>query len=346
MTEALAGFFRAFADFSLAPYAPRYDAMARAAADNADVMALLAAAPPETHSPNNLQAAAHYVLLSGVDHPLAAAYEPEYDGDPGPAFCDLLLGHADAVTELLATRVVQTNEVNRTAVIAPLVNWIGAATGSPLALIDMGCSAGLNLIFDRYRITIGDAALGPADAGLRLEAENRGGPVEAVPAEIGWRRGVDRNPIDATDPDQARWLEALVWPDHPDRLVRLRSAIDELRKDPPPLVRADALAGLDAALADAPDDLLAVVLTSWVVYYFDDQLRRDFEAALVGAERPTAWLAMEMAGVVPDVETPPPPDGAGEMSAMTLVAGGADRPVERRFLGWTHPHGAWIDLVV
>jgi hypothetical protein len=343
-TEALAAWWRSFARYSLADYAPRYDAMVRAAAENSDVLELVAAAPPEAHVPNNLQAAAHYLLLSGVDHPLAAAYEPDFSGDPGPLFCDLVLSHSDAVADLLATRVVQTNEVNRTAVIAPAVNRIGGEAASSLALIDVGCSAGLNLIFDRYRITFGDISLGPADAALRLTAESRGADPVATPAEVAWRRGIDRNPIDVSDPAQAMWLEALLWPDQLGRLDRLRAAIGEFRSDPPELVKADALDGLAAALADAPPDALALIVTTWVVFYFDEDLRRDFEAMLLDADRPTAWLAMEMAGIVPGVDVPPTSESAGEVSAITLVTGGAGRSVERRFCGWTHPHGAWVDL--
>ena len=194
MTTEISDFFVAFADHSLATYAPRYDRMTRAAAENAEVMALVAAAPPEAHSPNNLQAAAHYLLLRGVDHPLGAAYEPAYQGDPGAAFCDLLLSHREEVATLLATRFVQTNEVNRCAAIAPAVNRIARATTSPIALVDVGCSAGLNLLFDRYRIHLGGVTLGPSDAQVRLEAEHRGGPIEATSPRIGWRRGVDRRP--------------------------------------------------------------------------------------------------------------------------------------------------------
>ena len=167
----------------------------------------------------------------------------------------------------------------------------------------------------------------------------------AQPATIAWRRGVDRNPIDVTDPDEARWLESLVWPDHPERRVRLRAAIAEAHADPPPLVRADAVAGVRAAIDDAPVALLAMVVTTWVVFYFDDELRREFEAAVLSADRPTAWLAMEMAGVVPGIDVPPAPAGEGEVSVMTLVSGGAGRPETREFLGFTHPHGAWVDLV-
>ncbi|MEQ8839600.1 MAG: DUF2332 domain-containing protein [Acidimicrobiales bacterium] len=348
MSSEVADFFRAFADYSLKGYAPIYESMVRAAADNDEVIALVASAPAEAHVPNNLHAAARYLTLTGVDHPLAAVYEPGFvigsGEDVGAMFCDLVLACPDEISRLLATRYVQTNEVNRTSAIAPLLNLIGRRTGSGLALIDVGCSAGLNLLLDRYRIDLGAVALGPADARLHLAAESRGSTPVAEPADISWRRGVDRNPIDVTDPDEARWLESLVWPDHPERLARLRAAIAEVQADPPTLVRADAVAGVRAALSAAPPDLHAVVLTTWVVFYFDEQLRREFEAAIVGADRTTSWLAMEMAGIVPGIDVPPAPTGEGEVSVMTLVNGGAGRPVTREFLGFTHPHGAWVDL--
>jgi len=345
MSAAIADFYRVFADFSLKGYAPRYEAMVRAAADNTEVIELVAQAPPEAHVPNDLHVAARYLTLLDPSLPLAAVYEPDFVGDATAPFCDLILSHKAEILELLATRYVQTNEVNRTAAIAPLVNRIAERAQSPIALIDVGCSGGLNLLLDRYRINVGNVGLGPLDARLHLHAENRGAPVTATPADIEWRRGIDRNPIDLTDPDEARWLESLVWPDQPERLARLRAAIEEAQANPLPLVKADAVEGLRAALADAPADLLALVVTTWVVFCFPEDLRREFEATILEADRPTAWLAMEMAGVVPGIDLPPAPDDDGEVSAMTLVTGGAGRKPTREFLGWTHPHGAWVDLV-
>ncbi len=344
MSEDLANWFRSFADYSLKGYAPLYEAMVRAAADNPDVMSLVAAAPPEAHVPNNLHAAARFLLLNGLDHPLAAAYESGFIGDPGAPFCDLVLNNQDEIRHLLSTRYVQTNEVNRTAAIAPLLNLVAQRENSSLALIDVGCSAGLNLLLDRYRIDVGGVSLGPSDARLHLTAESRGTTPVAAPADIAWRRGVDRSPIDVTDPDQARWLESLVWPDQPERLARLRAAIAEACSAPPDLVKADAVDGVRTAISDAPEGLFVVVVTTWVVFYFDDVLRRAFEDAILAFDRPVAWLAMEMGGVVRDVEVPPAIEGEGEVSAMTLVTGRAGRAVAREFLGWTHPHGAWIDL--
>lgn len=136
-----------------------------------------------------------------------------------------------------------------------------------------------------------------------------------------------------------------MWPDQPERFARLRAAIEEAQANPPTLVKADAVRGLQAELADAPADLLALVVTTWVLFYFPENLRREFEATILEADRPTAWLAMEMAGVVPGIDLPTAPEDDGEVSAMTLVTGGAGREPTREFLGWTHPHGAWVDLV-
>ena len=94
----------------------------------------------------------------------ARAYEPGFQGDIGSLFCDFVVSHREEIAPLLATRYVQTNEVNRAAAIAPLVNLYAQRSGLPVALVDVGCSAGLNLLLDRYRIELGDVALGPVDA--------------------------------------------------------------------------------------------------------------------------------------------------------------------------------------
>ena len=51
--------------------------------------------PPSGHMPNVLLAAAYFLVLSGVDHPLAAVYAGESDADPGPLFADFCLTQRD-----------------------------------------------------------------------------------------------------------------------------------------------------------------------------------------------------------------------------------------------------------
>ncbi|MEM7276329.1 MAG: DUF2332 domain-containing protein, partial [Actinomycetota bacterium] len=321
--------------------------------------ALVAAAPAAAHGPNHLQAAAHYLVLDRPSHPLAAVYDGSAgpDVDPVPLVRELVLSECDVVAELLATRSVQTNEIGRVAPIAAglgrladrLGPWPG---GERIALVDVGCSAGLNLLVDRYRIVYLDgsapdaaraatvATVGPEDAAVVVPTRWLGGAVPEPPA-IGWRRGIDREPRDVTDPETARWLTALTWPGQPDRVARVRAAVAMAAADPPPIQRADALAGLEAALAAAPADLPVVVVTSWVVFYFDADLRLAFDGLIAGADRPVAWLSLEMAGVVelPAIEQP---QTAGELSLIGVVATGGAGSVVRESLGWVHPHGAPI----
>ena len=163
-----------------------------------------------------LLAAVHYLLLGGLDHPLAAVYAGESDADPGPLFVDLCLQNREALLELLATEQVNTNEVGRSAVIGPALTAVAARLSAPLGHIDVGCSAGLNLLCDRYRLDYGPAgATGPEDAPVKIRCDVVGGSPPIAPAlpTITARVGLDRAPLDVHDPQQSRWQLACVWPD-------------------------------------------------------------------------------------------------------------------------------------
>src|SRR5207245_11305897 len=112
---------------------------------DAHLLALVLESPPAAHMPLVLLAAVHYLLLEGLDHPLADVYAGRTAADPAPLFRQLCLDHRHAAAELLAHRHVQTNEVGRSALIAPALAVVAARLGEPLALVDVGASAGLNL---------------------------------------------------------------------------------------------------------------------------------------------------------------------------------------------------------
>src|SRR5689334_14656430 len=130
-TRELGAVWNLIADTSFAA-APMYDRIARAVAEDEAVLTLVLEAPPDGHFPLLLLAAVHYLVLGGLDHPLAAVYDGRSDADPVPLFRDVCLSHRAAIGELLARRHVQTNEVGRTAFIGPALAVATDRLGAPL----------------------------------------------------------------------------------------------------------------------------------------------------------------------------------------------------------------------
>ncbi len=344
----LADVWRYFADTSCRDYSPLYDRICRVVAEREDVLDVVRAAPAPGHQPNVLLGAVHYLLLGGLDHPLGAVYRGESDADPGLLFADLCLHHQRPIVELLATRHTNTNEVGRSAVIGPALTTAAARLGTPLGLVDVGCSGGLNLFCDTYRLDYPDhGGTGPADAPVRISCRVVGGPVPIAPSlpPVVARLGLDRSPVDLSDDDQIRWLLACTWPDT-GRLERTRLALDEARRHPPRVIAGDAVDLVADAVLGLPADAAAVVTTTWMLAYLPAARRLAFREALATAsvERPIAWISGEGPGVVdclPDVDAPIDAQG-NEASVLGLVIfdGGATAP---ELLAYVHPHGQWID---
>lgn len=336
------------ADSSCRAYSPLYDRICRAVSGCDDVLDLIEQASPRSHNPVLLLAAVHDVVLGGVDHPLADVYAGRSSADPGALFIDLCLERRDELLERLATRQVNTNEVGRSAIIGPALTAVAARHGAPLAHLDVGCSAGLNLLADRYRLDYGPAgATGSPDAAVRVDCAVVGGSPPIAPAlpPVIARVGLDRAPVDVGDDDQARWQLACVWPDT-GRLARTRAALDIARATPLTLLEGDAVDDVGAALATLPAGAMAVVTTTWVIAYLSAEQRTGFRRALADASRarPIAWISAESSGVVEDIpsdEAPIDADGveASVLGLVTFVDGAA----EAELLGYVHPHGSSID---
>jgi len=148
-------------------------------------MLTLAAHARSTPESSFLLTAAHYLLLGGEEEAVAAFYpsvagEARGEGDPYPLFRDFCLEHAEELRTLISTRRVQQNEVRRCAQLLPAFGLVAERVGSPLALVEVGASAGLNLLFDRYSYDYGDGRLrGDTGSPVRLRAARR--PDAATP---------------------------------------------------------------------------------------------------------------------------------------------------------------------
>ena len=343
-----------------------YPAICRGVADDPEVLSILDVAPLPQRRPLLLLAAVHFLLLDGVEHPLAEFYDTVAavrglpfrppGGDPSVAFADFCRRRREMLVELAATRSTQTNEVGRCNALLPGFCHIAAQYGwaEPLALLDLGTSAGLNLLFDDYAYTYrpdgdGDGVVHAGAPGSAVMLECAVRDVTALPdlrlPAVSARVGLDLAPVDASSDDEARWLLACQWPDNPARFARLRAAVANRRASstPPRLERGDMVTDLHRVAATVGDGEPLVVFHSWVAAYLDEDAQRALAATVhaLSATRPVHHLYLEAAFETPGLPTPPRPvprQGPDLATALVHVAPGAD-PVR---LADAHPHGYWI----
>jgi len=335
-----------FADTSCRGYSPLYDRICRGAARDEEILGLVRAAPGEAHIPNVLLAAVHFLLLDGLDYPLGAVYAGTSDADPWPLFREICVDHRTEISALMETRRTNTNECGRSAVIGPALTWVARNVGSPLALCDVGASAGLNMGCDRYLLDYGPAGTtGPASSTVRIQCAVTGGTPPIAPAlpPIAARLGLDRSPVDLSIADDAQWLLACTWPDT-GRLDRTRAAIRDAQQHPPAIRRGDMVADVYRVLAELPGDATICVLTTWAVAYLSREARDEFAAELarMGRERPVVWISGEGPNVVPafaGLEAPTLDIEASILGAIVYDHDGAHATP----LAFVHPHGSWID---
>jgi hypothetical protein len=195
----------------------------------------------------------------------------------------------------------QTNEPARSAMLLGGFLTVAAATRLPLTVLEVGASAGLNLVFDRYRYDFGDWHWGADGATPAIAATWEGQRPPDVPLVVTERRGCDSHPLDLRDDAARRRLRSYVWPDQKDRLRRLDAAIaTALSVDLPVVDRADAADWLPSRLDEARPGQVTVIVHSIVWHYLPEDGRARIAAAIArrGAATeagapPLAWLRLE-----------------------------------------------------
>jgi len=300
---------------------PSFAEWARGVAGDGAVQAWLAALPKVKQQPNLVFAAARW---HGVPAP-----------GPYASLREALLGDDGTIRETILARSTQTNEVGRLATLTPVF----AALPGPLALVEVGASAGLCLYPDRYDYRW-SAKRVPArtlsgSGGPTLHCVVDGQvPVPSRHPEVARRAGVDLNPLDVADEDAMSWLTNLVWPEQDHRRERLRRAVEVARAEPPTLTRGDLLTELPTLVATAGRHGTPVVFHSAVIVYLAPEDRAAF-AELIGglvADGACRWVSNEGSEVLPGVTATGPdlPDGSA-----SFVLG-----MDGQAVAWTHGHGA------
>ena len=356
---ALADQFRSFAR-QASPRSPLYGRLAEVAADDEAILGILDETPTGQPRPVMLLAAVHFLLLGERDDPLAAYY-PNLAGpirggvrggvragDPASAFRTFCERRQGDLRAIVSSRTMQTNEVGRCTYLLLGMGVVADEVGA-LAHVDVGASAGLNLLLDRYhyRYRSGDRAteVGPPGPVRLTCGTRRDPPVPRRLPRVAARRGLDRSPIDVRDPDQARWLEASVWPDQRDRLANLAAAIELVRSERPEVVAGDAVDDVAAVVESVAGHGHPVVTNSVVLQYLSEDRRREYVARLddIGRRGDLSWVYAEAPGLTEGLPTPHAPSDATNPGLTALVLArwrDGVRRVER--LATCHGHGFWV----
>jgi hypothetical protein len=288
---------------------PVYARVAVAVSGSAAALRAIEAAPARRRRPALILAALHDLALAGRAPALAAAYA-EGDGEAAAAAALAVLRRMpDAVAAIAARRRPRSDHAGRCAVLYPAIAEAARRAGADaVGLIDVGCRAGLNLVVDRVGVTYGDGpALGDPASPVQLSCSPVGDapvPARGFPS-VAARVGIDLDPVDVTDPDDARWLRACVAPDRPERAARLEAALALAAAAPPVLLRGDAVERLPDTFAHVPADALPVVITTWVLSRLAPERRLRFLERLgaAAAGRTVAWVSAEGVGVAPAMPT-------------------------------------------
>lgn len=318
MNEAAVRLGISYADFSekeAAGRSPLYADLCRGIAQDMALLEKLAGLPLEKQQPNLLLAAVKYLFGPVEDY---------------PRFRALVTEHWDRVIALMMQRRTQTNEPARCATLLPLL----ALLPQPLALLEVGASAGLCLLPDHYAYDYGGRQVMP---GVPVEspplfhcAANAQTPIPARNVEIAWRAGLDLSPLDPQDQGDAAWLRALVWPGQSQREKLLDQALAVAMQNPVRVMQGDLRHDLAALAEEAPRDATLVVFHTAVLAYVRDPGDREAFGQTVrrcGAQ----WISNESAAIWDEPGLPPRPWGRFVLS------------LNGRGVAHTDAHGTAID---
>jgi hypothetical protein len=326
--------------------APLYSQLSAGIATDEAVVGLLSSAPEQQQIPVLLFAAVHSLLLAGEGTQLAAYYPnlaaAPLVSEPYPAFRAFVEDHENDLRDLISRKSTQTNEVGRCATFLPALGLLAEERG-PLAMVDVGTSGGLNLLLDRFSYEYSPGGTVGTPSEVHLTCATRGDvPIPTSIPPIAASIGIDREPVDVTDEDAARWLEACVWPDQLDRFERLVAAIAIARSDPPDVRVGDAIDDLAHTIDEAAALGHPVVTNSWVLNYLTGEQRTSYVAVLdhVGARRDLSWVIAESPAETPELPVVSA-DADKHLTVLSLVTWRGGRRATRR-LGTTHPHGFWL----
>ena len=337
--------FKACAELECQNSSPLYEHLSHGIAADEEVLALAAYCRKGQPAPNLFLGAVHFLLLQEVAHPLAQFYPDLSDSAAQsdaayPAFREFCLSHRTQLIEIISSRLVQTNEIRRCSYLFPAFNLISElAHNRPLSLVEVGTSAGLNLIWDAYgyRCRCGQDVIEAANRGSSVQIEcslrgnNRPNFPSSLPRVLS-RTGIDLNIIDLSDETESLWLRALIWPEHRERVELLQDAAPIVQQAPLRLLSGDAVVLLPEVLEEVSPDAALVVFHTHTINQFPLEARERLTTIIerAAAKREVFRLANDIGG------------GGSNYSALQLIELHNGERIERH-LANVDAHGQWLE---
>jgi hypothetical protein len=314
----------------LALGSPLYSHLAGLIADTPELLRVLNRMENRPRA-NVFLAAVHYLLMVDSSHELARFYGSLVEAPRSPVesdrpFTDFVLAQEERIAELGSTRYTQTNECRRCVALLPAI-W--ETSLDRFHIVDLGASAGLNLAIDLYGYRWDSLEWqGQTSPAIVLETELWGRAPVPRRVEVLSRTGLDLHLVDATDPDDRRWLDALIWPEHDERRERLRAALAVAARVDMELVSGSALETLPAVLDRLSSDEPVVVMNSFTLNQFTRDQRSELDDVIEEARRrrPVARVSLEYSR-------------GDDWPKLSI-----DDGLGPKVIGQGHPHGDWVEL--
>ena len=333
--KRLAALFKRFSTQAID--SPLYNYLTLQIADDEEILKNI---PSDTTQPipNLFLSAINYLLYQNPKSKLNKYY-PNHSGQISLSenfyeeFKQFYFENKNQVHDIMQTRLVQTNEVRRCALLLPAVSIVATETKSSIALIDVGTSSGLNLLMDHYRIEYSNGSiLGDTDSKLLLDCKIKGQfPENILAPKIETRIGIDLNPLNLKNDDEKMWAQSLIWPDQLSRIERLKQALHIFSNFEVDLRKGSALDLIVPVIEEIPKSQTVCVMHSFVLNQFSPEARLEFETLLIEASlnRDVWRISLEWLGT--------------EFSELVLEHFSLGKKVSQKKLADAHHHGEWLN---
>lgn len=276
--------FKTFSEKECAGSSELYEYLSRQIAEDEVMLELSSFAKKGQPIPNLFFAAVHYLLLKGNNHKLSLYYpslaeQPQPPTESFPHFKDFCLTYRDQIIPILKEKLVQTNEVRRCGYLYPCFTYAYDKVQKPLALIEIGTSAGFQLLWDKYSYSYNsDEIYGDKNSTIHIQTEIKGEnvpPLSKIIPPVARRYGLDLNINNLSDPEDSFWLNALIWPEHHKRRGLFKQAVNCVleHRDELTFIEGDGVEMLPRMIEQIPNNLAVCIFHTHVANQMPEDVK-------------------------------------------------------------------------